>query len=237
MKTTEETVNKIAEFEGLRLSSYKCPAGVLTIGYGHTGKDVKENQIINIAQAKTLLLKDLEKCEKAVMRLQTEHAYFFNQNQFDALVSFCFNLGTEIFKQLTDDYKRSVSEIGNAILMYDKATVNRKKTALAGLTKRRQWEKDLFFHTSYDAEKDTYNGCVNATIKAQHKEKVPNSCKTLVMNCTTALCRDCGITLDQYLQKGEKANYYGFYNIQNDKKYMLVSYVGKTGYILNNGYI
>ena len=237
MKTTEETVNKIAEFEGLRLSSYKCPAGVLTIGYGHTGKDVKENQIINIAQAKTLLLKDLEKCEKAVMRLQTEHAYFFNQNQFDALVSFCFNLGTGIFKQLTDDYKRSVSEIGNAILMYDKATVNGKKTALAGLTKRRRWEKDLFFHTSYDAEKDTQIGCVNATIKAQHKEKVPNSCKTLAMNCTTALCMDCGITLDQYLQKGEKVNYYGFYNIQNDKKYLLVSYVGKTGYILNNGYI
>lgn len=237
MKVTNETLDKIAEFEGFIAESYFCPAGKLTIGYGHTGKDVTENIKISQNDAKILLLKDLEKCEKSVMKLQTDHAYFFNQNQFDALVSFCFNLGTGIFKQLTDDYRRNVSEIGNAILMYDKATVKGKKTALAGLTKRRRWEKELFFHTSYDAEKDVYNGCVNATIKAQHKEKVPNTCKTLSMNCTTALCRDCGITLDQYLQKGEKVNYYGFYNNQNDKKYLLVSYAGKTGYILNNGYI
>ena len=62
MKISDNTFNKIAEFEGLRLTSYKCPAGILTIGYGHTGKDVKENQIIDNAQAKTFLWNDLEKC-------------------------------------------------------------------------------------------------------------------------------------------------------------------------------
>ena len=233
MKVTNETLKKIASFEGFRDTAYMCPADVLTIGYGHTGKDVKENQKITMEQGLQLLSKDLEKCEKAVLKLQTEHAYFFNQNQFDALVSFCFNLGTGIFKQLTDNYKRNISEIGNAILMYDKATVNGKKTVLAGLTRRRRWEKDLFF-TTVDKEK---SGCVNATIKAQHKENVSNKGKVLTMKCTTAFCFDCGISVDQYIQKGERVTYYGYYNIQNDKKYLLVSYAGKTGYITNNGYL
>ena len=237
MKVTNETLQKIASFEGFRDTSYRCQANILTIGYGHTGKDVKENQKITMEQGLQLLTKDIEKCEKAVLKLQTEHAYFFNQNQFDALVSFCFNLGTGIFKQLTDNYKRSMSEIGNAILMYDKANVNGKKTVLAGLTRRRRWEKELYFTTTVDTEREPYNSYFNGTLKAQHKESLSSKVKVLTMKCTTAFCFDCGVSVDQYIQKGERVSYYGYYNVQNDKKYLLVSYAGKAGYILNNGYM
>ena len=89
MKISQEGVNLIKHFEGCRLEAYKCPAGVWTIGYGHT-KGVKEGDAIEQEAAEAFLIEDLEAFEQAVARLVKVP---LTQQQFDALVSFTFNLG------------------------------------------------------------------------------------------------------------------------------------------------
>lgn len=136
MKISDKGLAIIQKYEGCRLKTYLCPAGVLTIGYGHTGSDVKSGMTITKAKALKLLKKDISRFEKAVSKYDS--VYHWNQNQFDALVSFAFNIGS--IDQLTNNGKRSISEISSKITAYDKA--NGK--VLAGLTKRRAEEKKLF---------------------------------------------------------------------------------------------
>lgn len=136
MKTSDNGINLIKEFEGCKLTAYKCPAGVLTIGYGHTGSDVKAGMKITKERATELLKKDLEKFEKHVMKYDSK--YHFNQNQFDALVSFAFNIGN--IDQLTANGTRTIAQISAKIPAYNKAGGKR----LPGLVKRRAKEKTLF---------------------------------------------------------------------------------------------
>lgn len=89
MKIGKNGLDLIKQEEGLRLKAYKCQAGVLTIGYGHT-RGVKENDVITEEQAEKLLIEDLAESEKWVNKLVKVP---LSQNQFDALVSFVFNLG------------------------------------------------------------------------------------------------------------------------------------------------
>ena len=88
--TGQAGVDLIKEFEGCRLDAYVCPAGVLTIGYGHTGSDVTPGMTITAAEAEALLKQDLQKFEQAVNHLIKVR---LNQNEFDAIVSFTFNCG------------------------------------------------------------------------------------------------------------------------------------------------
>ena len=90
MKTSLAGVNLIKSFEGLSLTAYTCPAGVLTVGYGHTGPDVTPGKKVTEQQAEALLKKDLIWAEDAVTTLVKIP---LNQNQFDALVSFTYNSG------------------------------------------------------------------------------------------------------------------------------------------------
>jgi len=80
----------IKEFEGLRLTSYLCPAGKWTIGYGHTGPDVTAQMTITKSHAEELLTKDLKSAEDYVKRVI---GVTLNANQFGALVSLAFNVG------------------------------------------------------------------------------------------------------------------------------------------------
>lgn len=89
MRTGRDGVELIRHFEGCRFDAYLCPAGVWTIGYGHTA-DVKEGDSIDQEAAEAFLIEDLEKFEQAVMRLVEVP---LTQQQFDALVSWTFNLG------------------------------------------------------------------------------------------------------------------------------------------------
>lgn len=139
-------LNLIKEFEGLYLKAYKCPAGVWTIGYGHT-KNVKQGGQITKEEAEKLLINDLKECEKAVNKL----TYKLNQNQFDALVSFTFNCGEGNLKKLTEGGKRSLTEISNSLLLYNKA--NGK--VLTGLTRRRKAEQNLFNTPSANKSSET----------------------------------------------------------------------------------
>ena len=128
----------IKNFEGLRLSAYKCPAGVPTIGYGHT-KNVKMGDVITLDQANLYLLQDLKGSIFCVN--EYDKIYNFTQNEFDALVSFTFNCGKGNLTKLTGKGTRSKALIGQKILAYNKAGGR----VLNGLVRRRQAEHDLYF--------------------------------------------------------------------------------------------
>ena len=137
MKCSETGLNLIKSFEGLRLKTYADSGGTLTIGYGHT-RNVRRNQKITIEQADAFLRADVVTAENAVNKWY--NTYHFSQSEFDALVSFAFNLGTGNVNKLVANGKRSRKEIAEAIPRY--CHCGGKK--LAGLVKRREAEKALF---------------------------------------------------------------------------------------------
>ena len=135
MKIGDKGLELIKKFEGCRLKAYKCPAGVWTIGWGHTG-DVVEGQTITQAQADQMLRDDMAAYEQQVMRYHD--IYKWNQNEFDALTSFAYNVGS--IHQLTAHGTRSRDVIADKILAYNRSGGK----VLAGLTRRRQAERELF---------------------------------------------------------------------------------------------
>ena len=135
MKISQKGIDLVKEFEGLYLTAYRCPAGVWTIGYGHTG-DVKPGQVITAEQAEELLRADMINSEKKVAKYDS--TYHWNQNQFDALTSFVFNLGS--IDQLTANGTRDIATIADKMLLYNKAAGK----VLAGLVRRRKAERGLF---------------------------------------------------------------------------------------------
>ena len=137
MTISSKGVSLIKSFEGCRLQAYKCPAGVWTIGYGHTA-GVKERDTITQEQADEYLRNDLAKYEKSVMKY--DGIYHFNPNQFDALVSFTYNCGVGNLKNLTQSGKRTLAQISVKLLLYNKAG----GVVLRGLQRRRAAEKELF---------------------------------------------------------------------------------------------
>ena len=139
MKCSQEGLALIKKFEGCRLESYRCSANVLTIGYGHTG-GVLETDVITQDDADRLLEQDIAKFEKYV---NVNVAVELNQNQFDALVAWTFNLGVGNLRQSTmlrklneGDYQSVPSEMNR----WNKAG---GKT-LDGLIRRRNAEALLF---------------------------------------------------------------------------------------------
>lgn len=90
MTPSKACYDLIKQFEGFRSKAYLCPAGILTIGYGHTGVDVLPGMRISEAQADELLRKDVARFAAMVAKALTAKV---SQGQFDALVSFCFNTG------------------------------------------------------------------------------------------------------------------------------------------------
>ncbi|MDE5930053.1 MAG: lysozyme, partial [Muribaculaceae bacterium] len=99
MKVSDEMLEMIKAWEGFRAKAYRCPAGVLTFGYGHTGADVKAGMQVTPAEAEALLRSDLRYFEAEVGRLTA--AVRLSQHQFDALVSFAFNCGAGALKSST----------------------------------------------------------------------------------------------------------------------------------------
>jgi GH24 family phage-related lysozyme (muramidase) len=145
MKTGERGLKLIKEFEGCKLSAYQCPAGVWTIGIGSThygdGTPVTKNRTLpNEGAAMALLAATIGQYEKAVNATGVE----LTQNEFDALVCLCYNIGAGNFFKSTlvkmlkagDDK----AEIAKQFLRWDKAGGK----PLAGLTRRRNAEAELF---------------------------------------------------------------------------------------------
>ena len=142
MKVSEKCINIIKKYEGCRLTAYKPVATekYWTIGYGHYGSDVKQGMIITQSQAEEFLKKDLVKFENHVMKY--DHVYHWTQSEFDACVSFCYNVGS--INQLTDNGTRTKQQIASKMLEYNKAGGK----ILAGLTKRRKDEQALFLSST-----------------------------------------------------------------------------------------
>lgn len=136
MKTSQKGKDLIVYFEGVRLNSYYCPAGVLTIGIGHTGPDVFEGQVITREQAFEMLEKDLIIYENAVNNLSLP--FTLNQNQFDALVSFAYNCGCYTLLDFSGCYP---NEISANLPLYCHDIHHNK---LIGLYNRRIAEQKLF---------------------------------------------------------------------------------------------
>lgn len=152
MKTSKNGLDLIKQFEGCRLKAYRCPAGVLTIGYGHT-QGVYDGQIITNSQANDYLRSDIAKFEKSVNDLVKVKV---TQNMFDALVSFTYNLGAGALKNSTllkylncEDYEEASLEFGK----WNKAGGK----VLSGLVKRRSLEKKLFIADLYLKPKKRVN--------------------------------------------------------------------------------
>lgn len=126
--------------EGLRLTAYYCPAGKLTIGYGHTGPDVKEGMTITEAEADELLAKDVGWAEEAVTRAVTVP---LTSNQFSALVDFTFNVGAGNLESSTLLRLLNGGDLAGAadqFLRWDEADGK----VLPGLVTRREEERSLF---------------------------------------------------------------------------------------------
>ena len=140
MKSSELLLNKIIDFEGCKLTAYKCPAGVWTIGVGHT-KGVKQGQKITEAQAISLLKGDLLPCENYVNNL----GVCKTQGQFDALVDFCFNLGTGALGRSTLLKFIRQGKAEQYIRGEFAKWVKSGGKTLPGLVKRRAWEADRYF--------------------------------------------------------------------------------------------
>lgn len=146
MKPSQNCINLIKKFEGCRLKAYKCPAGLWTIGYGtiryQDGKPVKEGEEISLYRAETLLTYEVENFAKQI-NLNV------NQNQFDSLVSFCYNLGIGAFNKSTLKKKIIANpgdlSIRDEFMKWNKARVKGVLTELKGLTNRRKAEADLYF--------------------------------------------------------------------------------------------
>ena len=140
MKTSPKGIALIKEFEGLRLKAYKCPSGVWTIGYGHTA-GVKPGMVISEAQAEEYLMADLIASEKYLNDL----GLALNQNQFDALISFIYNVGTGNFSSSTLLRKVKANPLDNSIMDEFLKWVYSKGRVLPGLQRRRLAEMKLYF--------------------------------------------------------------------------------------------
>ena len=139
-KVSDICLAKIKEFEGFRGTAYYCPGGKLTIGYGHTGMDVHPGDVISKYWAEHLLKADLYDLEK-----QVESLGEWNQPQFDALVSFAYNLG--FYKLKTSTLLKTIKEGGSmhAIKKEFKRWAYAGEKKLKGLERRREWEAKRFF--------------------------------------------------------------------------------------------
>lgn len=146
MNISNNGINLIKTYEGCELIAYKCPAGIWTIGIGHTGsvdgKPINNGLTITASKASELLKEDLKSFENAINKYVTVQ---ITQNMFDALISFTYNVGIGNFKASTllkklntGDYKGAAEEFAK----WNKAN----GVVLLGLTKRRASEKALFLN-------------------------------------------------------------------------------------------
>lgn len=141
MKISPAGIALVREFEGCKLTAYLCPAGVWTVGVGSTGPHVHPGLTITQAEADALLLKDLMRFEIGVSELITKP---LSQGQFDALVSFCFNLGCGALEDSTLRRRLNAGEDPNAVFPQELPKwVKAGGQTLPGLVRRREAEVKL----------------------------------------------------------------------------------------------
>ena len=140
MKTSRTGIELIKAHEGLRLNAYLCPAGIATIGYGHT-YNVKIGDRITSEQAEKFLIDDLIVAETEVNR----YGLHLNQNQYDALVSFVYNVGARNFRSSTLLKRLKDNPNDPDIAKQFGRWVYGGGKVLQGLIRRRKDEAKLYF--------------------------------------------------------------------------------------------
>lgn len=136
----EAGIKIIKQFEACELFAYKDVVGIWTIGWGHTGPEVKNGMEITQTEADRIFMVDLERIENGVVRALTRDV---SNNQFAALVSLAYNIGVGNFQSSTLVKKinaGAMAEAAEQFLRWNKAG----GAVFAGLTRRRQAEKELF---------------------------------------------------------------------------------------------
>lgn len=147
MELSQKIKQLIKSFEGCRLTAYRCPSGVLTIGYGHTGADVTPGKRISQAEADRLFDDDIRKFAALVTPVFA--GVQLTGNQFDALVSLSYNIGSLPSKAPTLVRLVKVNPYDPAIraefMKHVNARVNGVLKPLPGLVRRRTAEADHYF--------------------------------------------------------------------------------------------
>lgn len=143
MKISDEGLAVIKEAEGFGGKAYLCPAGVWTIGYGHTG-GVKAGQTVSRTEAERLLRADVAATERGVSTLAADAAVKLSQGQFDALVSFAFNVGLDALR-LSTLWRKAAKDPADATIATEFGKwVYAGGRKLPGLIKRRAKEAALW---------------------------------------------------------------------------------------------
>ena len=139
--TSQAGIDLIKEFEGCELKAYYCPAGILTIGYGHTGPDVLLGMTITLEKAEALLVEDLHYFEHEVRKLINVP---LKQQEFDAIVSFTYNVGAGNLSSST--FRRRMNNGDSKPQCFREEFmrwVNGPNGPLPGLVRRREAEIEL----------------------------------------------------------------------------------------------
>lgn len=200
MNIGNKGLDLIKSFEGCRLSAYKCPAGVWTIGYGHT-QGVYEGMVITQAQADNMLREDVKYYADAVDRYNSR--FNFTQEEFDALTSFTYNCGVGSL-QAVMSCCNTKQEIAEECKLYNKGG----GVVLAGLVRRRNEEYKLFMSgssnststasgTSYP-EKGEY--FFNTRVKIRTAPNLDNS-------SFTGICYEAGESVEYHTVHRNKCGY------------------------------
>lgn len=157
-RNIEQAIELITKFEGFSSTVYLCPAGVLTLGYGHTG-GVKCGDTITKEHALVLLKLDLQIVQEKVE--EYDSIYHWTNNEYNALLSFGYNLGTGSIDQLTNHGNRTKEIIAKKMLLY----CNANGEQLPGLVNRRKEEQKLFLTP------DSSGLCDNTIISLKEEDK------------------------------------------------------------------
>lgn len=145
MKASEEIKEMIKRLEGCRLTAYRCPGGVWTIGYGHTGSDVHRGQRISQQKAEQLFSADLGRFEDELQQwMKVDGAPALRQGQYDALLSFAYNVGISALRRSTLWRKVKANPDDPTIPEEFGRWVHSNGKVLPGLVARRQEEAKIY---------------------------------------------------------------------------------------------
>lgn len=144
MRNLDQARALVKRFEGMRLTAYRCPSGVWTIGVGHTG-DVKQGQRITAHQAEAILDFDIENVAEDVEAATS--GLSLTDNEFNALVSFAFNVGVGALRHSTLLKKLRAGDKQGAADQLPR-WVKARGVVLPGLVKRREAERELFLRNT-----------------------------------------------------------------------------------------
>lgn len=186
----------IKSFEGCRLTAYKCPAGVWTIGYGRT-QGVYEGMVITQEQADNMLREDVKYYADAVDRYNSR--FNFNQAEFDSLTSFTYNCGVGSL-QAVMSCCNTKQEIAEECKLYNKGAGQ----VLPGLVRRRNEEYKLFMSGSSNASGTSYpekgEYFFNTRVKIRTAPNLDNS-------SFTGICYDAGESVEYHTVHRNKEGY------------------------------